>query len=238
MKYVGYLLIGILILTGCTLPQKEEMGANTNRNEGFSGFGVAQARNLEGPLSDLMVPDDAPKGLTDPAPQLMREGAYTTGKRNLSMPHEGINQQGPRILNNRPGIIRDKYPHSSDSRLHKKITIQNNRHQQASTDITRKIETRIEALENIHDAHVMSDGNKIIIGLESNEQDRGKLRRSVEQEIEQVTDLSNVYITTNRNIVNRMSALEHHVSLKQPFDAIGGTVGELADLIDDAAHGR
>ncbi len=214
------------------------MGANPNRNEGFSGYGVTHARNLEGPLSDMMVPDDAPKGLTDPAPHLTHEGAYTTGKRNLSMDHEGINKQGPRILNNRPGIIRDKYPHSTDTQLNEKTTIQSNRHLQATTDLTRKIEARVEALENVRDAHVMTDGNRIVIGLESNEQDRVKLRRSVEQEVEQVTELSNIYITTNRKMINRMNAIEHHVGIDKPFDSIGGTVGDLADLLDDGAHGR
>jgi hypothetical protein len=185
-----------------------------------------------------MVPDHAPKGLTDKAQHLTREGSYATGDRNLSMPHEGINRQGPRILNNRLGVLRDKYAHSTDSQLRPKTKIQNNQHLQATTDLTRKIEAHVEALENVRDAHVMTDGNRIVIGLESSEQDRMKLYRSVKQEVEQLTGLTNVYITTNRKMINRMNAIEHHIGLEKPFDSIGGTFGDFADLFDDATHGR
>ncbi|WP_332630245.1 YhcN/YlaJ family sporulation lipoprotein [Halalkalibacter flavus] len=236
MKCVGYLVITAALLTGCTIPQEAEMGASPDRNEGFNGYGVQQVRALEGPISDMMVPDQSPKGLTDPVRHLTDRGSYTTRHRNLSMKHEGLNQQGARILSNRPGVLRDKYSYSNDPH----VARNNNgmRNQQATTEITREIETRVESLENVRDAHVMTDGNHIVIGVESREQDRVKLKRLVEDEVRQITDLRNVRITTDRKMINRMNAVEHHVGLDKPFDSIGGTAGELTDLVDDAIHGR
>jgi hypothetical protein len=237
MKYLHYLLLTAFLLTGCTVPQKTEMGANSNRDEGFSGYGVNQARQLEGPLSDLMVPDQSPKGLVDPAPHLVREGAYITGKRDLSM-HVDRSINGQRILNNRPGVVRDKYAHSNNPNVKRKTTVQQRKHYQATSEVTLKIEQRVERLENVRDAHVITDGERFVVGLESSEQDRPKLIRTVKEEISGIADLNKVYITTDRIIINRMNALEHHVNLPRPFESIGGAIGDIADLIDDAAHGR
>ena len=238
MKCMNYLLMTTLLLTGCTIPQKAEMGANPDRDQGYSGYGVAQTRQLEGPLSDLMVPDDAPKGLTDPAPRLVREGAYLTGTRDLSMRNDHT-RSGQRILNNRPGVVRDKYALSNEPNVQSKRSKQNaNTPLQATDSLTRLIEQRVESLENVRDAHVISDGERIVVGLESREQDRPKLLREVEQEISEVVELNQVYITTDRKIINRMNALEHQVSLPAPFESVGGAIGDIVDLVDDAAHGR
>ncbi|WP_156314763.1 YhcN/YlaJ family sporulation lipoprotein [Halalkalibacter wakoensis] len=164
------------------------------------------------------------------------EGSYTTNHRNLSMRHEGQNHQGARILSNRPGVLRDKYQHSQNPHVKKQSNQLND--YQATSHLTRKLEASIEALENVRDAHVMSDGERIVIGLESSEQDRVRLIRAVEQEVEKITDLQQVTITTDRKIINRMNAVEHHVGLGKPFESISGAAGDLADLFDDAAHGR
>lgn len=235
MRHLSWLLMTLLLLSGCQVEQKSVLGANADRDQGFSGYGVERARHWEGPLTVMMVPKQAPKGITDPAKHLLQEGAYTTGKRNLSMRHEGIRHKGARILNNRPGVIRDKYVLSDKPYLQRKATVQYQEHQ-ATTSLTKQIESRVEALEKIDDAHVMTDGEQIVIGVESSEQDRRKLIQSIEREIEGMVNLSSVHITTNRRILNRMKAFEHHVDLPRPLEPIGGAVGELVDLIDDAPH--
>ncbi|ARK30396.1 YhcN/YlaJ family sporulation lipoprotein [Halalkalibacter krulwichiae] len=235
MKLSIFLILAMM-LAGCTIPQQAEMGANSNREEGFNGYGVAQTRQFEGPLSDLMVPDNAPKGLTDPASKLDKEGAYVTGRRDLSMDNEGT-RYGQRILSNRPGVIRGRYVHSNNPNVDRKAKVQQF-DSQAKDGITREIEQRVESLENVRDAHVITDGQRIVVALESSEQDRPKLIGTVKEEIKEVADLSNIYITTDRRIINRINALEHHVNLPRPFESIGGAVGDIADLVDDAAHGR
>lgn len=184
-----------------------------------------------------MVPDHAPKGLTDPANELMNQGAYTTGRRDLSMDNDR-SIYGQRILSNRPGVVRERYAHSNYT--DEKVIQRNQKetHYQARNQETRKIEKQVESLEIVRDAHVIGDGNRIIVGLESSEQDRPKLIRMVKQELADVTNLNDVYITTDRKIINRMNALEHDVAFPKPFESIGGTVGDIFDLVDDAAHGR
>ncbi|MCM3713507.1 YhcN/YlaJ family sporulation lipoprotein [Alkalihalobacillus oceani] len=225
------LIMGILFCGGCQVEQKSVMGANSNREEGFSGYGVARVRGLEGPLMDLVVPDRAPKGLTDPVHSLRHEGQYTTNKRILST------KRGERVLNNRPNVLRDKYAHRDKPYLQRK-SYQAQTEQTAQGERLRRIEQRIEALEHIEDAHVLAEDDQIIIGIESYEQDRKKLIKSVENEIRDEIGGSTVYITTNRRLINQMNAIEHHVSWPHPFEGVGGTVGELADLIDDTIQGR
>lgn len=225
------LISGILICGGCQIEQKSVMGANSNREEGFSGYGVTRVRSLEGPLMDLVVPDRAPKGFTDPVHSLHHEGQYTTKKRILST------RRGERILNNRPNVLRDKYAHRDKPYLQKK-SYQVQTEQTAQGERLRRIERRIEALEHIEDAHVLAEGDQIIIGIESDEQDRKKLIEAVENEISDEVGGATVYITTNRRLINQMNAIEHHVSWPHPFEGVGGTVGEFADLIDDTIQGR
>ncbi|MFC0559975.1 YhcN/YlaJ family sporulation lipoprotein [Halalkalibacter alkalisediminis] len=236
MRYRNYLLVAALLLTGCTVPQQADMGANSNRTEGFNGYGVNQTRQMEGPLSDLMVPDHAPKGLSDPTSELIGQGAYKTGKRDLSIANEQ-SIYGQRILSNRPGVVRERYAHSNNPDVNQK---QSNRQKdfQATSSQTRTIEEHVESLEIVRDAHVITDGDRIIIGLESSEQDRPKLIKTVKEEVSELVDTANVYITTDRKIINRMNALEHGVGLPRPFESIGGAVGDIVDLVDDAAHGR
>ncbi len=219
------------------MDQKQTMGANAERSQGFSGYGVERVRDLEGPLTDLMVPDRAPKGITDPVKQLGKKNPTITNKQKISMLDGTESHKSPKILNNRLGVIRDKPPLGSKPFLDKKITVQN-QEKQATTPLTQQIEARVERLEHINDAHVITDGTFVVIGIETNESNRNKIIQSIEREIGDIVDLSTVHITVSREMINRMKAIEHGVSLPGPFKSTGGTAGELIDLMDDAWHKR
>ncbi|WP_100407289.1 YhcN/YlaJ family sporulation lipoprotein [Bacillus solitudinis] len=226
-KGIGCMFL-LLCLAGCIVEQKQPMGANSDRTQGFSGYGVLQARAWEGPLTDLMVPDSSPKGLTDPTQSSLGEGNFSVEKRNLNLNHQGINRQGSRITSHKPGILRDKQIQSDEPYL--KSNQSNRFTNQPVQDIATEIERKLKLLEHVHDVHVVSDGEIYVIGVESNEGDRKKLYRSVKKEVNNIVHINRVRITTNRRLINRMKALEHHVDIgHNPF---GGTIAEIVDIFE------
>ncbi|TWI58951.1 sporulation lipoprotein YhcN/YlaJ [Halalkalibacter nanhaiisediminis] len=237
IKQLRFLLIMMILMSGCQVDQKQTMGANSNRSQGFSGYGVDNVRQMEGPLSDMMIPDQAPSGLTDAARYLDKTGTSINAKRNVSEKHHGKRYVGTKILNNRLGVIRDKYVLGDKPYLEKRQDT-HTFERQATLPLTKQIERRVESLEHVADAHVMTDGDLIVIGVESNESDRKKLIQSIQKEIEDIVNPTSVSITTNRRILNRMKAIEHHVHVPSPFKSQGGTIGEFVDLVDDTVSGR
>lgn len=65
-KIVMLLFVSLLFITsGCaSIEQQKTLGANDRLDEGFRVLGIKGARSLEGPLSDMLVPDDVPKSRT------------------------------------------------------------------------------------------------------------------------------------------------------------------------------
>ncbi|WP_088102127.1 YhcN/YlaJ family sporulation lipoprotein [Halalkalibacter urbisdiaboli] len=224
MKHILWMVVFVCCLSGCVIEQKQQMGANSDRTQGFSGYGTENARDWEGPLMDLMVPDRAPKGLTDKSQEILNDPNYLINNRNLGMNHQGINSQGARIQAHRPGTIRDKQIRSDEPYLRSK----GNAKAQHQASLTETIEQRVKSLESVHDVHVISDGQVVVLGIESSESDRKKLYRSVKNEVRNLVDINRVRITTNRQLINRMKRLEHQMA-PIPF---GGTIAEIIDGLE------
>ncbi|MBP3950671.1 YhcN/YlaJ family sporulation lipoprotein [Bacillus suaedae] len=235
-QYVVF-AVAVLSLSGCVIPQDQPLGSNADPNRGYNHFGVQNVRSYEGPLSDLMVPDAAPNGIGSTAQEILRNKGETSQNYNLSMSHEGINNAGSRILSNKPGIIRDKPAHQNNPNLEKRPIREKSQVLQSELKTERAIEQRVEQFAEVRDAHVISDGNVYVIGVESTESDRVSLIQSIEKEVAGM-DEAEIYITTNRRVINRIKALEHHISLPQPLESIGGAVAEMVDLIDDTTNHR
>ncbi|GAE29100.1 YhcN/YlaJ family sporulation lipoprotein [Alkalihalobacillus hemicellulosilyticus] len=225
-------LFFVIMLSACTVPQQSPLGVNTNKTEENST--ISFYRNHEGPLTDLMVPDQSPMSIGQRTDDILNN-PYSVTKKNLGMKHEGVNHQGARIYTNRPGTIRDKYAHRRSDSNKKIKTDQSHIVIQSQSLKENEIEKRVEKLQIVRDAHVISDKNIFVVGVESDESDRNYLVNQVRKELESFKD-EEIHVTTNRKIINRIQALEHNVSLAEPFDTFGATLAEIVDLIDDATH--
>ncbi|MCK0472039.1 YhcN/YlaJ family sporulation lipoprotein [Halalkalibacter sp. APA_J-10(15)] len=222
----------VIMLSACTVPQQSPLGVNANKTEKNST--ISFYRNHEGPLTDLMVPDQSPMGTGQRIDDILNH-THSATRKNLGMKHEGINHQGARIYTNRPGTIRDKYAHRrSDSKKRLK-TDQSNIVIQSQSLKENEIEKIVEKLQIVRDAHVISNENTFVVGVESDETDRNHLVNQVRKELDSFKE-EEIHVTTNRKIINRIKALEHNVSLAEPFDTFGAALAEIVDLIDDATH--
>ncbi|WP_158211609.1 YhcN/YlaJ family sporulation lipoprotein [Alkalihalobacterium alkalinitrilicum] len=218
------LLLILTIVSGCgVVEQKHPMGANHFRDEGFSGFGTHRVRHLEGPVSDMMVPDGTPKGRTDRAHLIAEDNMYYTSERNLGFKSQGTNRSGARIYNNAPGTLDDKYILSDQPHLKRKKIDLN--HQNISKE--EQVRQQLMAIENIEDVYIFTHDGMLVIGIESAEQNRPKLIREVEEVIAEEVELENVRIATDRRNVNRIRAIVEGGDTGEPFQGIGGQLSEI-----------
>ncbi len=194
----------LLCLSGCTIEQKATLGANDDRYEGYSGYGVQRVRNWEGPLMDMMVPDASPKGITDPAHELTTSNDYVSGNRNLGMNHEGNAGFGARVYTNRPGVLRDKISYSDQltrdmSDAYSILTEENK-------DVDLK--TKIESLDEVKHLYVQENERTVVIGLEGNHSSHQSLKQLVHQIAEKYYPNKQVIVTTDRQFIKRMGHLD------------------------------
>lgn len=203
MKKVFFLFFSITLLTGCFVVE-QNLGASDSREEGFSGYGTARVRNLEGPLSDMMVPDGTPKGRIDRVREIAEENKYFTDERVLGFENQGTNRSGARIYSNRPGTLHDNYI------LRDKPYISSNKEERhvGHTATNNEIRDRIENIEFIERAYVYSQDNLVLIGVESSERNRPKIVRAIEEEMEGMVPLEQVKIALDRRNVSKIRALE------------------------------
>ena len=211
MKRMIIISISMMLLaSGCaSLEQQSILGANGNKEEGFSGFGANRAKYLEGPLTDMMVPDSTPMGRADRAPIIAKEDMYYTSEKNNGFEDQGTHRAGARIVDSRPGIFHEDYLlRDSPHMKRKSISIQ----QEGNSSLNDNIKNRIMSFEKIDNVFVVHDKNIVLIGVESNEMNRKKLRseleKSIQDLVEQNPDLD-FKITTERRHVNKVRELEN-----------------------------
>ncbi|GAF67073.1 hypothetical protein BTS2_3981 [Bacillus sp. TS-2] len=216
--------LSLFILSGCILEQQQPLGAKSE-HQTFSNLGIKTAEKWQGPLTDMLVPDESIMGLTkDKNPE-----AYDgSNKRNLGM-YENSQQHG--LMNNQPGLIKDDYPPFQSYYLNRKHHSKSYSTTNVQEDHKSMIKGRLLSLENIKDVHVIETDNELLIGIESNETSMRKLERSVQNEIEQLDISKKVSFTTKRSIINRMEALENNINVPQPFQSFGGMMGEFNEFI-------
>ncbi|WP_096200842.1 YhcN/YlaJ family sporulation lipoprotein [Bacillus sp. FJAT-45350] len=220
-------LLVVGLLSGCSLEQKQIMGANANENEGFSGYGTERVRYMEGPLTDMMVIDETPKGRTKYSEDIARKNINISGERNLSMPNQGTNRVGSRVLTNSPGLLHDKRMMSDKPHMEKSgITIQQ------ENDLESVIQSRLLAFNNVHEVHVITIDNKTLVGVKSSEQNRKKLELELRNDLSKIMSLENIYIATDRLNANRIKALKKGFSTAEPFEGIGAAWSEIIDNLD------
>ncbi|MBU8907352.1 YhcN/YlaJ family sporulation lipoprotein [Desertibacillus haloalkaliphilus] len=219
------LLSFIVFLGGCVVPQDEEMGANADRTQGFSGYGTDNVRGMEGPLSDMMVPDQDPKGLTSNVQSIAGENQYMTGERQIDIRKDRGQQHSSQILSNRPGTLHDKQT-LRDPGLENQTQQSDTQEQLSKNEKVSLMSQRILAIRSVQDVDIISDDDLYMIGVESNESRRSKLESEVFDAIRDIVNPDQVYVATDRKTVNRIRALRNGFESGQPLEELGATSSE------------
>ncbi|WP_413380644.1 YhcN/YlaJ family sporulation lipoprotein [Alkalihalobacillus sp. 1P02AB] len=213
----------LIVLTGCVLEQQRPLGAKSDPDLTFSGLGTNEMRSHEGPITDMLVPDDTVLGLTkDKVP-------YQTGslgyKRNIGITEKGTNWNG--LMNNRPGLIKKLYAPDQSYLLERKP---GTGIQQMGLDSTEHLKSSILSLETVEDVHIIETAEQMLIGIESSEANNDKLIRSIREATEADSMDKEVLITSKRSIINRMEAFENGEQAGWPFRSFKGMVAEMQEL--------
>lgn len=195
-------IVCMFLLTGCTIEQKEPMGANSNLDEGFNGYGTLRMRELEGPLTDMSIPDETVKGRTKIADKIADGEPYYAKEPNLGF--KG-NKDGVNIHSGRAALVNDDKHMTSDRPYLEKgqQSLGTN-----SGTIAEQVIQRLGHFNSIKNVYAVSDDGYLLVGVESGEQDRSKLLREVEKEIEKITPLDNVKIALDRKNITRIKKLQ------------------------------
>lgn len=205
--FLIFILFG-LIVSGCTVEQKQPMGANENVDEGFSGFGTMRARELEGPLSDMMVPDERVKGRSKVADEIADGEPYISREANLGL---RTKKDGANIYSGKVGLIDDQNIAGDRPDLQRKQDIVEGK----GKTIEEKITLRLKNLETINNVYVVSDDGFLLVGVESSEQDRTKLLSEVNKEIKKVTTKENVKVALDNKNIKRIKKLQQKKKQQQ-----------------------
>lgn len=198
----------ILMISGCaSLEPQQKLGATNNQEDGFRILGTNRARSLEGPLSDLLVPDDAPKTRISLADEIAEKNLYYAKEKDLGFENQGINRAGSRVVDLHPGSMRDDYLLRDKPQMKKKQTVK-----VQSANLVDEIRVKIKAIEKIENVYVVKDGNIVLIGVEASEQNRRKLKEELNEVIADIKKSHpNVQfkIATDRATVGEIRQLEN-----------------------------
>ncbi|MDV2683554.1 YhcN/YlaJ family sporulation lipoprotein [Alkalihalophilus lindianensis] len=206
MKRIMLILLALMCMTGCTIEQKSTLGANADREEGFSGYGVKRMKGWEGPLMDMMVPDAAPKGITDSVTRINNRYDYVSGNRDLGMAHEGTGtaHSGAKILNNRPGILRDKTTHTD----HIKRDMKNGQKILTTKQDKSHLKETIESFEEVEQVYILADDQTVVIGVVADQTNLQSLKQMVEGVAHGYYPSHQIIVTADRQFLRRMNRLQ------------------------------
>ncbi|WEG18432.1 YhcN/YlaJ family sporulation lipoprotein [Alkalihalophilus pseudofirmus] len=154
---------------------------------------------------DMMVPDAAPKGLTDSTARLTTHYDYVSGNRDLGMKHEGVNHMGRRIENSRPGILRDKVRYSNRTKRDM-ISGQSILTKQQGQD---DLKQTLENLEEVNKVYMLSDDQTLVIGVAADNQNLKSLQDMIEGMAESYYPKHEIIVTSDRQFLRRMERLSH-----------------------------
>ncbi|MDY7222312.1 YhcN/YlaJ family sporulation lipoprotein [Halalkalibacterium halodurans] len=221
MKRLSVVVISfVTLVAGCA---QEPTTFGLARDQGHEARGTAHTwQGLEGPLTDMMIPERTRNGLARRDSKTFGEQREQAGaKRGL-----GFRHQSQRILKDRMGTVEDMpqisdHPHMKQRQLQVGVQEVQTREQ--------AIKQRLLNLESVHNVYVLSNGHSLIIGVDAAESNRKKLHRTISETIDDLVDLNRVTITTKRAHLQRMRTFEEGYHLGQPIEAVEGFWGEMVE---------
>ncbi|KMK76381.1 YhcN/YlaJ family sporulation lipoprotein [Alkalihalobacillus pseudalcaliphilus] len=215
-------ILTMLITSGCVTEQQKPLGAKSNPQNTFSGVGIQEVRSHEGPISDMLVPDDTVLQLTE------KKSPYEEGvhgyKRNIGLKEKGLTSNG--VMNNRPGKIKELYPPHQTKIL---TTKEENHNYQENVNFKQAL----LSLETIQDVHIVETNEQILVGIESSgghHEHQNKVEKTVQAYANEYDIDKEVIVTTKRTIINRMEAFENHEEGRFPFRSFKGMMAEFKEL--------
>nr|WP_246407129.1 YhcN/YlaJ family sporulation lipoprotein [Geomicrobium halophilum] len=192
MKMPVFLFLLLILLTGC-VQDSNDMGLSTDYDPEHE-IGVNPIDHL-GPASDLMVPDHSPG-------QLTRDNTQDTDSQRDYGWHKN------RLNSVRTGRVKDS-PHLRDDpeNLARQAEEINQQYEDGQEDTALTIKDKIEMLDAVSRAHVVSHDGQIYIGIEGESINEDHMEDALSTIVDEEGDQDFVWHTDRRS-VNRIRAAE------------------------------
>lgn len=99
--------------------------------------------------------------------------------------------------------------------------------------MARKIEKRVENVNGIEDADVVVNGDDVLIGVET-EENNNQLEERVRSAVKKVDDDKEVHVVTEEEGLNRIRDMGNDLRAGEPIEEIGSTFNSMIDDLGDA----
>jgi spore cortex protein len=99
----------------------------------------------------------------------------------------------------------------------------------------RRLANRIERMDNVENCRVIMNGNDVMVGLEASG-DSKRTEHNVRKMIGQMNGDYDVYVTTDREHLNTMRAMDDRLRAGEPFEEIGATFTDMANDLGRAVQ--
>lgn len=151
----------VFFLQGCASYNDEAVhGANSDRLEGFRTFTMKGARSLEGPITDMLVPDDSPKALTVRTKRVAEENVYFKNDKNLGFRDLARRSTDANVLDVRP------------DKIYNDMKAKNGNFEQVKANLR----SQILSNNNVSDVNIVKTGNTLLVKVYTTAKNKEKLK--------------------------------------------------------------
>ncbi|WP_270179431.1 YhcN/YlaJ family sporulation lipoprotein [Alkalihalobacillus sp. CinArs1] len=103
-------------------------------------------------------------------------------------------------------------------------------------NLSQRLSDRIEKLKTVEDARVIVYGDQIMIGVETNRDDREAVKDQVRSEVAKLAKQKNVSISTDKDVVNRMGRVDDRLENGDGFEEVQADVNGILNDISSAVQ--
>lgn len=221
-------------LTGCgTDNQSGDMGAGTFRGAGTTGTypltekGTTGATYTgEGPITDMFTTDDRIRQNANEHRTLER-GTLNRNRMNVQ------NRQANQNVDGLPGTPSSRNDRIiSQNRLGDGRDIVNNNGEEINTE---RIEKIVQQMIGVNDAYVVAQGNTVIIGVDTNDNNRNNIENKIKQRVKKYTENRDVYVVTDKEQLGRIRTMGEQIR-KGGTDAMREVGQTFNEMVNDLAR--
>lgn len=203
-------------LAGCGADNQNNMGAQNYRESyPMTERGTTGARySGEGPITDMFTDEDR---------YAIQERSVERNRRTYEQ--RFMNRNDTRILRER----------AINNERTNQLRPQESRIQPLNTE---RIERIVEQMNGVNEAHVISHGRSVVIGIDTNAKDSQQLENRIKQRVQQLTKNYDVYVVTDKDQLGRIETLGERMRTggSEALQEVGETFNEIIDDITDAAR--
>ncbi|MBU8905489.1 YhcN/YlaJ family sporulation lipoprotein [Desertibacillus haloalkaliphilus] len=111
-----------------------------------------------------------------------------------------------------------------------------NYHQDYDSQAVQRITDRVNRLDNVNDPRVIVNDNTVVVGIDGDGQDRGRIESQVREAVREVNNDYDVHVVTDRDGVNRIRTMDDRLRGGAAFDEVGATFREMIGDLGRAAQ--